>query len=529
MAATHSAVSRLASLVPLSFHAVGPDVSSHQHNGRLDWRRVRRTRGFAIIKATQGVGYVNPYFASDWAAAGRAKLPRGAYDFADPAWPVSTADDEARAFAAAVGPMNRPGDLPPVLDLELSGGLTAGQLVLWTQEWMRAVRGLTGRTPMLYTYRNFWPSQVGDTHALADDGIPLWIADYNGGRSPGLIGGWRTWTMWQYTSAGVQAGISGRVDLSKFHGGVAAMRSFASGRSAAVPRFAPSTPSAAASADSGQLVVSWIPGADGWAAPTGWSVRIEQTGEIITADAGQTAITVAHAPVGVPLTAVVTARSSLGSSAPSAPSTPVVLRASTSLVPLSAPQTVPVGTEVIVRFQLVSPDSPVSGRPVSFVALPTLGGPAEPLGSAITGSDGTVAIAAAPHQGVGIVATFNGSDTQLPSRSGSVSLRVTPTVTVAAPVSAVAGPVRLTGWTDAPVDTPIVVEVATATGWEAVGQTLAASAGFTVTAVRPAGPTTWRAVVLETAGSLRAQSSPTATAVTPLPARGNVTALPTAP
>ena len=527
--AKHSALSQIASLVPLSFHAVGPDVSSYQHTGPLDWRRVRKTRGFTIIKATQGTGYVNPYFAGDWAAAARAKLPRGAYHFADPAWPVSTADDQARAFVATTGRMNRPGDLPPVLDLELSGGLTPGQLVLWTQEWMREVRDLTGRTPMLYTYRSFWPAQMGDTHALAADGIPLWIADYNGGHSPGLIGGWRTWTMWQYTSAGVQAGISGRVDLSKFHGGVAAMRAFASGRSGAVSHATPSAPLALASTGSGQLVVSWIPGADGWTAPTGWSVQIQPTGQVITAAGGQASITVASAPIGVPLTAVVTARNAAGASAPSAPSAPVVLRAATSLVPLSPPETVAVGTPVTVRFQLVSPDSPVSDRQIRFEALPTLGGPSESLGSARTGPDGTVAIPASPHQGVGIMATFDGSDTQLPSRSSRVSLRVAPTVTAAAPGTAPAGPVTLTGWTDAPAGTAIAVEVATDSGWQIVGQTRARSTGFAVTAVRPAGTTTWRAVVLETAGSLRAQSASTTTTVTAPTAAPTVPAGPVAP
>ena len=81
----------------------GPDVSSYQHpNGAaINWKKVDESgQQFAIVKATEGASYVNPYFAKDYAAAGAAGLVRGGYHFARPAYPiVSSATEQAKAFA----------------------------------------------------------------------------------------------------------------------------------------------------------------------------------------------------------------------------------------------------------------------------------------------------------------------------------------------------------------------------------------------------------------------------------------------
>ncbi|MBF6202271.1 GH25 family lysozyme, partial [Nocardia cyriacigeorgica] len=60
----------LAGLVPVTAQAgpTGPDVSSWQHvDGRMiDWHAVRAAgHQFAMVKATEGIHYVNPYFIPD--------------------------------------------------------------------------------------------------------------------------------------------------------------------------------------------------------------------------------------------------------------------------------------------------------------------------------------------------------------------------------------------------------------------------------------------------------------------------------
>src|SRR5215472_886920 len=69
--------------LPLTPGDRGPDVSSYQPN--VDWSAVAASGcRFAFAKATEGVGYVNPYFAQDWTGIAAAGMVRGAYHFARP-------------------------------------------------------------------------------------------------------------------------------------------------------------------------------------------------------------------------------------------------------------------------------------------------------------------------------------------------------------------------------------------------------------------------------------------------------------
>jgi lysozyme len=58
----------------------GIDVSDHQ--GTVDWNAVRQTgMVFAFIKATDGITWTDPDFATNWSGATAANLLRGAYHF----------------------------------------------------------------------------------------------------------------------------------------------------------------------------------------------------------------------------------------------------------------------------------------------------------------------------------------------------------------------------------------------------------------------------------------------------------------
>ena len=143
----------------------GVDVASYQHPGGapIDWQAVRGAgHSFAFIKATENTNYTNPYFASDWAAAGNAGLYRGAYHFARPALPLSTAVDQARYFVSRTGSMTGGLDLPGVLDLEATGGLGQSDLAAWTRAWLGEVQRLTGKPPIVYVGYYFWRDNVGN-------------------------------------------------------------------------------------------------------------------------------------------------------------------------------------------------------------------------------------------------------------------------------------------------------------------------------------------------------------------------------
>ena len=194
----------------------GPDVSAYQHltGVAMDWNAVRRSGvSFTIVKSTEGNGYTNPWFWSDYNGARAAGLVRGTYHFARPALPLYTAVSQADYYLSVAGRSGLSGDLPPILDLEVTGGLTPSQLVAWTQVWLATVRNATGRLPMIYTYPSFWWTAMADSTAFA--GYPLWWASYTGTSSPIPVpGGWSGWAIWQYTANGSVPTATGPTDLS---------------------------------------------------------------------------------------------------------------------------------------------------------------------------------------------------------------------------------------------------------------------------------------------------------------------------
>jgi len=203
--------------------SLGVDVSSWQHTRALNWSRVKaHHNSFAFIKATEGTGYVNPYFGRDWRATGRVGLFHGAYHFATPR--RGNAKAQARFFVRVAGHMHHHGVLPPVLDLEVTGGLRPKALQQWTRTWLETVHHATGRKPIVYTSPVFWRTALGNSRTFS--GYPLWIAHYGVAR-PQVPGGWHTWTFWQGRRDGRVPGIAGGVDRNAFHGSYARLRRLA--------------------------------------------------------------------------------------------------------------------------------------------------------------------------------------------------------------------------------------------------------------------------------------------------------------
>src|SRR5262245_19795596 len=96
----------------------GLDVSGYQPN--TDWPTVAQAgREFAFIKATEGTGYVNPYFDDDWSGTKANGILRGAYHFFHPETDPTA---QANHFVSTVGPLADE-DLPMVIDLEITGGV----------------------------------------------------------------------------------------------------------------------------------------------------------------------------------------------------------------------------------------------------------------------------------------------------------------------------------------------------------------------------------------------------------------------
>ncbi|PTR44682.1 lysozyme [Rhodococcus sp. OK611] len=197
----------------------GPDVASWQHPGGsgIDWFAVRASgHEFAMVKATEGLWYVNPFFVQDGIGMRAAGMSRGAYHYADVR---ESPEAQAAFFASTSFPVIGGDGLPPVLDIEDAKGLPPAAVIDWTRRYLNSVQALTGKQPIIYTYPNFWRTAMANTTEFSN--YPLWIADYNGRDEPGpLPGGWRHWTFWQYTSTGRIPGVNGNVDLNIYGGGL---------------------------------------------------------------------------------------------------------------------------------------------------------------------------------------------------------------------------------------------------------------------------------------------------------------------
>lgn len=203
----------------------GIDVAAHQHPGGtpIDWSKVRTDgQSFAFVKATEGGDWVNPHYVEDIQAANAAGLKTGAYHYARPAGDAKT---QAANFAAQIA-LAPDQTLPPALDIEVAEGKSAAQLEQWIEEFTSELKRLTGRTPMIYTYKYFWMGQMNNSQKFSD--MPLWLAAYQD-QAPEAVGGWNELSFWQRSGSGKVAGIPTDVDMNLFNGSKQQLQSFSDG------------------------------------------------------------------------------------------------------------------------------------------------------------------------------------------------------------------------------------------------------------------------------------------------------------
>ena len=204
----------------------GVDVASWQHPGgaAINWREVSASgHRFAFVKATEGIGYVNPFFVADSKQAQNAGMLIGSYHMARP---NSSATAQAAEYAAALATQPQP-SLPPVLDIEYAENLGPAQLSAWVREFVTEIERLTGRKPIIYTYRYFWQENMANTSEFSD--YPLWLAAYENRPPSDIPGGWNHMTFWQRADNGVVPGMVTVSDINLFNGSEQQLDDFSAG------------------------------------------------------------------------------------------------------------------------------------------------------------------------------------------------------------------------------------------------------------------------------------------------------------
>ncbi|WP_311137070.1 GH25 family lysozyme [Streptomyces sp. I6] len=214
----------------------GVDTSAFNHGGGgepIDWERAAGGNAFVFMKATQGTRYRDPWFAEDFATASRTSLLRAPYHFFDARGPHDAAA-QARHFArtarAAGYTGQKPGELPPVVDVESTW--VNGRAVCPPHAGARQIAALLrhveadfGVRPVVYTDHSFVAlCLAGDARVLK--GYQLWLPGYE--EEPrGLPGTDREWAFWQYTDRARVPGIPGPVDRSVYRGSLQQLRAMA--------------------------------------------------------------------------------------------------------------------------------------------------------------------------------------------------------------------------------------------------------------------------------------------------------------
>ena len=208
----------------------GIDISRHQHEkGRkrysINWNDLRITSlgpkhnaegqtfpvSFVYIKSTEGTTVRNRYFIKDYAAARAQGLRTGAYHFFSLNSPAL-----AQATYFVNHTLFRPGDFPPVLDVEPTeaqirkiGGTE--ELLRRVRIFMEYVERRTGMKPILYINQGFVNRHLANAADIKQR-YNVWIARY-GEYKPDV-----KLVYWQLTPDGRVNGITGPVDINVFNG-----------------------------------------------------------------------------------------------------------------------------------------------------------------------------------------------------------------------------------------------------------------------------------------------------------------------
>jgi lysozyme len=207
---------------PGSSTVPGIDVSDYQ--GNVNWSAVAASgHKFAIARVSDGLNFSDSQFARNWSGMKAAGLIRGAYQFFEPA---QDAVAQANMVLRAVGKLGT-GDLPVMLDMEVSGGQSASTIAAQIARWVAAIEAGTGKTPFIYTGAYFWDASVVTSQF---SNLALNVAWYNT-NCPGVPNAWSShhWTFHQYSSSGAVSGVSGGSDMDVFNGTLAQLTAFATG------------------------------------------------------------------------------------------------------------------------------------------------------------------------------------------------------------------------------------------------------------------------------------------------------------
>jgi lysozyme len=207
----------------MTIRARGCDVSFW--NGAVNFAKMK-TAGASFVYAKASQLQADSMFTAYWPAARNAGLLRGAYHFLD--WHTSELD-QAALFCNLL--KADPGELPPMLDLELDPakfGLTASLVQGKVWNFLTVVEKALGRVPGIYCGYYYWLQWMTNNSAWSK--YPLWLPWYASESIVKSPPPWTGWKFWQDTGNGNgpmygSTGLS--MDMNWYNGTEDDLRKFA--------------------------------------------------------------------------------------------------------------------------------------------------------------------------------------------------------------------------------------------------------------------------------------------------------------
>ena len=190
----------------------GIDVSEWQ--GNIDFGEVARA-GIEVvyIRASEGRGYVDPYFRENYEKAKANGLRTGFYHFLT-ATSVAEAKEEAEFFVSNIKGLEP--DCRLAMDFEVFDGLSVSAINEISRVFLETVEKLSGKECVIYS--DAYNARTVFSKELAED-YPIWVADYFV-EEPESNDKWKFWVGFQYSDRGIINGIDGNVDRDYFTNGV---------------------------------------------------------------------------------------------------------------------------------------------------------------------------------------------------------------------------------------------------------------------------------------------------------------------
>jgi lysozyme len=186
----------------------GVDLSKWQ-GATVDFSQIKSAgMHYVFVKATQGATGVDPDYKRNVTSAREAGLLVGSYHF------YMTNDTPEAQFANLSRHLSlQPGDLPPVVDIEVLSRNSLPDTAANLKRFLSLIESRYGIKPIIYSGEYF-----ANQYLSGFSQYPLWLAEYVANKAPQMPLDWKQWTFWQYTQQGKVAGVAGPVDLSRFNG-----------------------------------------------------------------------------------------------------------------------------------------------------------------------------------------------------------------------------------------------------------------------------------------------------------------------